>query len=107
MAPHLYSARRVLIEALLTKGFESKLIASKASCAVRAVQRIQERRQSEMPTRTARVGRRSCTTSPMREDLRNMLTKYPDSTDPRWQTSSIVNLAKGYQKDRSVGPSDQ
>jgi hypothetical protein len=43
-------ARRILIKTLLTEGLGTKLIASKASCTVRAVQRIQERQQSETPT---------------------------------------------------------
>lgn len=40
MAPHLGAAQRVLIKTLLTEGFETDLIASKALCSMRAVQRI-------------------------------------------------------------------
>jgi hypothetical protein len=67
MAPQLDAAQHILIETLLKEGFETKLIASEASCSVRAVQRIRRKRQLfEMPTpRTNRVGRRSCITSPM------------------------------------------
>jgi hypothetical protein len=55
MAPQLDAAQHILIKTLLKEGFETKLIASEASCSVRAVQRI--RQQSEMPTpRTNRVG---------------------------------------------------
>ena len=47
MAPQLDTAQRILIRTLLTKGFETSLIASKASCTVRVVQRIRlERQQS-------------------------------------------------------------
>src|SRR5437667_7395092 len=79
MAPQLDAAQRILIKTLLTEGFETKLIASKASCTVRAVQRIRlERQQSEMPTRrTARVGRRGCMTLPMQKALCNMLIEQP------------------------------
>lgn len=79
MAPHLDATQRTLIGTLLTKGFETKLIASEASYTARAVQRIRrEMQQSKMPTRrTARLGRRSCTTSPMQEALCNMLIKEP------------------------------
>jgi len=38
--PQLDAAQRILIRTLLTEGFKTKLIASKASCTVRAVQRI-------------------------------------------------------------------
>jgi hypothetical protein len=50
MAPQLDAAQHILIESLLNKGFETKLIASEASCSVRAVQRIRRKRQLfEMP----------------------------------------------------------
>jgi len=64
MAPQLDTAQHILIETLLNKGFETKLIASEASCSVRAVQRIRLK-QFEMPIpRINRVGRHSCITSP-------------------------------------------
>ena len=75
MAPQLDTAQHILIETLLNKGFETKLIASEASCSVRAVQRIRLK-QFEMPTpRTNRVGRRSCITSPMQKALCDILTE--------------------------------
>ena len=79
MAPQLDAAQHILIKTLLTKGFETKLIASEASCSVRAVQRIRlKRQQFEMPTpRTNRVGRRSCITSPMQKALCDILIEQP------------------------------
>ena len=79
MAPPLDDATHILIETLLKQGFENKLIASEASCSVRAVQRIRlKRQQSEMPTpRTNRVGRRSYITSPMQKALCNILIEKP------------------------------
>ena len=69
MAPQLNAAQHILIKSLLKQGFENKLIASEASCSVRAVQRIRLK-QFEMPTpRTNRVGRCSCITSPMQGAL--------------------------------------
>jgi hypothetical protein len=61
------------------EGFETKLIASEASCSVRAVQRIHLQRQLfEMPTpRTIRVGRHSCITSPMQKALCDILFDQP------------------------------
>jgi hypothetical protein len=51
MAPQLDAAQHILIKTLLKEGFETKLIASEASCSVRAVQRIhRKRRQFEMST---------------------------------------------------------
>ena len=65
MAPQLNATQHVLINALLKEGFETKLIATKALCRVRAVQRIRLKRQqqSDMPTpkRTMTVGRRTVT----------------------------------------------
>ncbi len=78
MAPQLDAAQRILIKTLLAQGFETRLIASKASCTVRAVQRIRlERQQSETPTRRTRVGRRGCITSTMQRALCNTLVKQP------------------------------
>ena len=79
MAPQLDAAQHILIKTLLKEGFETKPIASEASCSVRAVQRIRPKRQQfEMPTlRTNRVGRRSCITSPMQKALRDILIKRP------------------------------
>ena len=58
MARQLSAAQHILIKSLLKEGFENKLIASEASCSVRAVRRIRLK-QFEMPTpRTNRVGRR-------------------------------------------------
>lgn len=78
MAPPL-DAAQLLIETLLKQGFETKLIASKARCSKRAVQRIrQKRQQPEIPTpRTNHVGRRSCITSPMKKALFDTLTEQP------------------------------
>jgi len=51
MTPQLDTAQHILIKTLLKEEFETKLIASKASCSVRAVQRIRlKRQQLEMPT---------------------------------------------------------
>ena len=71
MAPQLDAAQHVLIKALLKEGFKTKLIASEASCSVRAVQRIRlKRQQFEMPNlRTNHVGRRSCIISPIQGAL--------------------------------------
>jgi hypothetical protein len=69
-----------LIKTLLKQGFETKLIATEASCSMRAVQRIRlMSQQSEMPTtpRTNRVGRRSCITPPMQKSLCDILTEQP------------------------------
>jgi len=79
MAPPLNDAQHLLIEALLKEGFETKLIASKARCSKRAVQRIRlKRQQSEMPTpRTNHVGRRSCIIPPMQKALCNKLIEQP------------------------------
>jgi len=79
MPPQLDAAKHILIETLLKQGFENKLIASEASCSVRAVQRIRlKRQQFEMPTpRTNRVGRRSCITSPMQKAFSDKLTEQP------------------------------
>jgi transposase len=77
MAPQLDAAQRVLIKTLLTEGFQTRIIASKALCSVRAVQRIRlETEQSEMPSqRLPRAGRHSCLTSTMQKALRDILTK--------------------------------
>jgi hypothetical protein len=45
MAPQLDAAQHILIKTLLKEGFENKIIASNASCGVRAVQRIRLKRQ--------------------------------------------------------------
>jgi hypothetical protein len=51
MAPQLDAAQHILTKALLKEVFETELIASEASCSVRAVQRIRlKRQQFEMPT---------------------------------------------------------
>ena len=73
IAPQLNATQHILIKSLLKQGFENKLIASEASCSVRAVQRIRLK-QFEIPTlRTNRVGRRSCITSPMQKVLCDIL----------------------------------
>jgi hypothetical protein len=79
MAPQLNAAQHILIKNLLKEGFETKLIASEVSCSVRAVQRIRLKRQRfEMPTpRTNRVGRRSCSISPMQKALYDILIEQP------------------------------
>ncbi len=75
MVPQLDVAQHILIKTLLKEEFETKLIASEASCSMRAVQRIRlKRQQFEMPNpRTNYVGRRSCITSPMQKALRDIL----------------------------------
>jgi len=40
MAPQLHAGQHILIKTLLTEGSETQLIASKASCTLRAVQRM-------------------------------------------------------------------
>ena len=67
----------ILIETLLKQGFENKLIAVKARCSKRAVQRIrQKRQQPEMPTlRTNHIGCRSYIISPMKKALFDTLTE--------------------------------
>ena len=79
MAPPLDAAQYILIETLLKEGFENKLIASKATCSIRAVQRIRlGRNHNEIPTPSINhVGRRSCITSPMKKALFNTLTEQP------------------------------
>jgi len=70
MALPLDAATHILIETLLTQGFENKLIASKAKCSKRAVERIRRKRQQpEMPTPRTKRGRRSCITSPMKKNI--------------------------------------
>lgn len=51
MAPQLDIARRVMIKTMLRQGFETKLIASKALCTVRTVQRIDVELQLEVSRR--------------------------------------------------------
>jgi hypothetical protein len=79
MAPPLNAAQHILIKTLLKEGFGTELIATKASCSIRAVQRIHRKRQQpEMPTpRTNHVGRRSCITLPMKKALLDTLTEQP------------------------------
>ena len=109
MAPQLDAAQHILIETLLKEEFETKLIALKASCSVRAVQRIRlKRQQFEMPTpRTNRVGRRSCITSPMQGALCDKLIEQSYLYRCEMADFSIVDLVKEYRKDRSVGLCDQ
>lgn len=81
MAPQLNAAQHCLINILLTQGFENGLIASKASCSVRTVQKIRlKASRLEMHTRnSARVGlgRRCRMTSRMQEALRDRLIEQP------------------------------
>ena len=79
MAPQLDAAQHILIETLLKEGFETKLIASEASCSMRAVQRTRLKiQQFEMLTlRTNRIGRRSCITSHMQKALYDILMEQP------------------------------
>jgi hypothetical protein len=79
MAPQLDVAQHILIKTLLKEEFEAKLIASEASCSVRAVQRIRlKRQQFEMPNlRTNRVSRHSCITSPMQKAFCDILIERP------------------------------
>jgi hypothetical protein len=79
MTPPLDAATHILIETLLKQGFKNKLIASKARCSKRAVQRIrQKRQQPEVPTPgTNHVGRRSHITSPIKKALFDTLTEQP------------------------------
>jgi hypothetical protein len=79
MPPQLDAERHILIESLLKQGFENKLIASKALCSIRTVQRERRKRQQlEMLTpRTNHVGRLSCITSSMQKALLNVLIKQP------------------------------
>ena len=65
MAPQLDAAKHILIEVLLEEGFETKLLASVASCSVRAIQRIRLK-QFEMPIQgPKRAGRRRRITAAM------------------------------------------
>ena len=77
--PIISHAEHILIKSLLKEGFENKLIASEASCSVRAVQRIRLKRQrfQMLSPRTNRVGRRSCITSPMQKALCDILIEQP------------------------------
>jgi hypothetical protein len=77
MAPQLDATQHILIETLLKEGFETKLIASEASCSMRAIQRIRLKSQHlEMSTpRTDRIGYCSYITSPMQKALFDKLTK--------------------------------
>jgi hypothetical protein len=54
MAPQLDAAQHILIKALLKEGFETKLIASEASCSVRAVQRIRLKSRYAHPKNKSR-----------------------------------------------------
>lgn len=79
MAPQLDAAQRSLVKTLLAQGFENQLIASKASCSKRTVQKMRlERPDSEMPTRKpTHVGRRSRMTTRMQKALCDRLIKQP------------------------------
>ena len=79
MAPHLDAAQHLLIKTLLMRGYEPNLIASEASCSVRAVQRIRLRTQQfEMFTpRANRVRHRGHITLPMRQALCDKLIEQP------------------------------
>jgi len=78
MAPQLNAAQYILINILLKEGFETKLIASEASCSARAVQRIcLKRQQSKMPTSRTKRGRRSYITSSMKKAFFDILTEQP------------------------------
>lgn len=78
MAPQLDEARRLLIKTLLKKGFDTKLIASKALCSVRTVQRIRRERDKLPTRRSARRGRRNCITAHMQQALHNKLAERSD-----------------------------
>jgi hypothetical protein len=69
MAPPLNAAQHILIEALLKEGFETKLIASAASCSMRAVQRIRLGHVEISTPRTNHI------TSPMKKALFDTLTE--------------------------------
>jgi hypothetical protein len=78
MASQLNAAQHILINTLLKEGFETKLIASEASCSAHAVQRIRlKRQQSEMPTPRTKRSRHSCITSPMKKIFFDALTEQP------------------------------
>jgi hypothetical protein len=80
MAPQLDAVQLILIKSLLKELLKTKLIASEASCSVRAVQRIRlKRQQFEMPgtPRENRVGRRSCITSPIQGALCDKIIEQP------------------------------
>ena len=76
MAPYLDDASRLLIKALLKKGFTSRVIASAIPSKVWAIQRIQQ--SFEMPTlKKKSVGRHSHITLPMRQALYDKLIEQP------------------------------
>ena len=81
MALQLNAAQHILINALLKEGFDTKLIATEASCNVRAVQRIRLKTTAAPkcppPREQTRVGRRSSITPPMQKALFNVLIKQP------------------------------
>lgn len=102
MAPQLDEAQRLLIKTLLKKGFDTKLIASKALCSVRTVQRIRRERDKLPTRRTARRGRRSCIAAPMQEALRNKLAERSDI----YQCEMADFLYRKFRKrisERSIG----
>ena len=70
MVPQLDAVQYLLIKALLKKGFETKLIASEASCSVCAIYR-------NATLGTHSVGRRSRITLPMRKALCDILVERP------------------------------
>jgi hypothetical protein len=55
MAPQLNAAQHILIKTLLKERFETKLIATEASCSVRAVQRIRLKRQQSRIINTVSI----------------------------------------------------
>jgi hypothetical protein len=80
---------------VLKEGFETKLIGSKASCSMRAVQRIRSSSMSKCPPQEQ-------TESPLREALLDKLSE--QSYLYRCEmASSILDFVKGYRKDQSVG----
>lgn len=77
MAPQLDAAQYALIKNLFKQKFEPQLIASKASCSLRTVEKIcLERPDSDMPTQqTAQVGRCCCMIIRMQKALYDVLIK--------------------------------
>lgn len=103
MAPQLDLARRVLVESMVERGFNTNTIALHASCNRRTVQRIRSERHRSMPTRrTARAGRRSCISPAMQKALCDKLSELPDLY--RSEMADFLYSAFGKRvSERSIG----
>jgi transposase len=106
MVPQLDFLQRNQIKSMLKLGYTNRIIASDASCSIRAVQRIRLKREASdtLTTIRARVGRRSSITPTMRKALRYILTERPDM----YRDELIDFINKNFGKrvsERAIGQS--